>query len=155
MENSLNEEYIDDDCLIEDENFLTFKPLMECSICKKILKKPMICLNCQANFCEKCIEKWGEDHSKCPNNCENPNYKINSDKIALLSMLKFKCRNCKNEIKYNDVQSHLDLGCGKNIQEARLCDVFYKKKKLKKLSSAEVKNAREKNKEINYITSKK
>ena len=154
MDNNPNEEYIDDDCLIKDENYLTFKSLMECFICKKILKNPMICLNCQTNFCKNCIEKWCEDFSKCPKNCEEPKYKVNNDKLALLSMLKFKCRNCKNEIKYNEIKSHLDLGCGKNIEENRLCDVIYKKKKLKKLTSEEIKSVTGQNKEINYITSK-
>lgn len=57
MANNWNE-YIDDDCLIQDENYLTFKPLMECFICKKILKNPVMCSNCQSNFCKK-VSKIG------------------------------------------------------------------------------------------------
>ena len=147
-------EYIDDDCLIQDENYLTFKPLMDCFICKKILKNPVMCSNCQSNFCKKCIENWSDEHSKCPNNCENSEYKTNQDKMALLSILKFKCKNCKSEVKYNDVKSHVDSGCGKLERESKLCEIIYKKKKLKKLTSEEVKKAKEKNEEINYITSK-
>ena len=156
MENNNNEdEYINDDCLIKDENYLTFKPLIICNICNQILKNPMMCVKCQSNFCKTCIEKWSENYAKCPKNCENPNYKKNNDKIALLSLLKFKCKNCKSEVKYNDVQSHLNEGCSKNENENKLSKIIYKKKKLKKLSNDEIKNLKNNNKQINHLTSKK
>ena len=53
----LNDSYIDDDCIIKDETFLAFKNLLICNICNKILKKPMMCKNCQKVFCKTCIEK--------------------------------------------------------------------------------------------------
>ena len=31
-------------------------------ICNKILKNPMMCMNCQTNFCKKCLYKWCEDY---------------------------------------------------------------------------------------------
>ena len=154
MEDNNGDDYINDDCIIEDENFLTFKPLIMCGLCNKILKKPKMCLKCQTNFCEKCIEKWSDDFEKCPKNCENPDYQPNKDKLAILSMIKFKCKNCKREIKYNDVESHLKLGCGKKQEEDRLCNIIYKKKKLKKLTNDEIKAVKEKGKEINHLTSK-
>lgn len=155
MGDNNGDDYINDECIIEDENYLTFKPLMTCQLCNKILKNPMMCLNCQTNFCEKCIEKWSDDFDKCPKNCEHPNYKPSKDKLALLSMIKYKCKNCKREIKYNDVESHLKLGCGKKQEEDRLCDIIYKKKKLKKLTNDEIKAVKDKKKEINHLTSKK
>ena len=154
MENIKEDEYIDDDCLIKDENFLTFKPIMLCNICNKLLKNPMICIQCQSSFCKKCIDNWSENYSKCPKNCQNPTYKKNSDKLALLSMLKYKCKNCKSEVKYNDVQSHLEKGCKKRDNESRLIEEITKKKKLKKLSEEEINQIRKKNKQINNITSK-
>lgn len=154
MEDNNTDEYINDDCLIEDENYLAFKSLILCQLCKKILKNPMICINCQNSFCKKCLDNWCENYAKCPKNCQNPNYQKNTDKLALLSLIKYKCRNCKSEVKYNDVQSHLNSGCGKIENECKLSEIIYKKKKLKKLTDDEIKAIKDNKKEINYITSK-
>ena len=70
-------------------------------------------------------------------------------------MIKYKCKNCKREIKYNDVESHLKLGCCKKQEEDRLCDIIYKKKKLKKLTNDEIKAVKDKKKEINHLKNKK
>ena len=114
----------------------------------------MICTQCQGNFCKNCIDNWSENYAKCPKHCENPIYKKNSDKLALLSMLKYKCKNCKSEVKYNDVQSHLEQGCKKRNNESRLIEEICKKKKLKKLSDEEINEIKKNNKQINNITSK-
>ena len=154
MENIKEDEFFDDDCLIKDENYLTFKPIMLCNICNKILKNPMMCTQCQGSFCKKCIDHWSENYAKCPKNCQNPTYKKNNDKLALLSMLKYKCKNCKSEIKYNDVQSHIGHGCKKRDNESKLIEEICKKKKLKKLSDEEINEIKRDNKQINNITSK-
>lgn len=155
MEDNNEDEYINDDCIIEDENYRNFKSILLCPLCNKILKNPMMCMNCQTNFCKKCLYKWCEDYVKCPNKkCGNPNYKENTDKLALLSLIKYRCNNCKSEVKYNDVQSHLDSGCEKIENECRLSEIIYKKKKLKKLNPEEIKAIKDNKKTINYITSK-
>ena len=146
--------YITDDCLIEDETYSTIKLLIKCFICNKILKDPMMCNNCQKVFCKACIENYPKKDKKCPNKCKNPEYKISGDKNAMLSLLKFRCRNCKGEIKYNDVKSHLDSGCETNVNSTRLADSIYIKKKLIKLTNKEIQNITELGNQINHLSSK-
>ena len=153
MEENNENEYFCDECIIQDANFLAFNSLMKCHICNKILKNPMMCVNCQGIFCKKCIEKWQEKNEKCPNNCNQPNYAQNKDKIALLSMIKYKCKNCKEIVNYYDVDYHLGLKCG-NAKENRLVDIIYKKRKLNRLTDDEVKQIKESKIPINYLTSK-
>ena len=90
-------EFITDDCIIEDETYLKSKNTLKCSICKKILKNPMQCNNCQRVFCKECMKIILKE--KCPNGCKKPNYRANEDKLVMLSLLKFLCNNCKEEIR--------------------------------------------------------
>ena len=145
-------EFITEDCIIEDETFSKFKNTLKCSICKKILKNPMQCNKCQRVFCKECIENYPKSKKKCPNGCKKPNYRANEDKLAMLSLLKFLCNNCKEEISYNDVESHLNRGCITNLSTCTLFDEIYAKKKLKKIKKNEIKNLNQKN--INYLSSK-
>ena len=151
-----NEAFITDDCVIEDEAYLDVKDTIKCDLCKKILKEPIICKNCQSNYCKACIDKWKMTEKKCPNiNCKEPYYDKSVDKPFILSMLKFLCRNCKEEIKYNDVESHLRSGCKTSKNPSKLYDIIYKKKKLKKLTSEDVERVKNEGHDINHISSKK
>ena len=150
-----NEVFITDDCIVENETYLGWKDNIKCGLCKKILKEPIICKSCQNNYCKVCIDKWKKTHIKCPNNCEEPDYDKSLDKPFILAMLKFLCRNCKEEIKYNDVESHLKSGCKTTRNPSKLYDIIYKKKKLKKLTSEEVEKVKNEGHDINHISSKK
>ena len=150
-----NEVYITDDCVIENETYLDIKDCIKCGLCKKILKDPIICKNCQNNYCKVCIDKWKLIKKECPNRCQEPYYDKSADKPFILSMLKFLCRNCKEEVKYNDIESHLRSRCKTINNPSKLYDVIYKKKKLKKLSSDEVEKVKKEGHNINHISSKK
>ena len=91
---------------------------------------------------------------KCPNKCKKPKYVECVDKKVILSLLQFRCQNCKEEIKYNDVQKHLDSGCETNLNTARLVDSIYVKKKLKKLTKEEINNIALNGKKVNHLSSK-
>ena len=146
-----NKAYIDDDCIIKDETFLMFQNLLICDICKKILKNPMMCKNCQKVFCKACIDKRGE----CPSsNCLGSEFIINTDKQAMLKMIIYSCRNCKEEVKYDDVEKHLKNGCITQTDEPKLADTIRKKPKLRKLTPEEVKKAKDKGEKIYHLSSK-
>ena len=85
------EDFIRQDTVIEDTIFSVFKDSVICPLCSNILINPVMCMNCQSAYCKKCIDEWSEKDKKCPNKCENPNYKKSIEKINILSKLKFKC----------------------------------------------------------------
>ena len=146
------EEYITDDCVVEnDPTYIGIKNLIICPICNNIYKNPMQCNNCQKIFCKKCIENYKNDNI-CPINCQNPKYRESEDKNALLSLLKFLCKNCKKEISYNDIQSHLSSGCTTNLLQTKLFEEIFAKKKLKKLEKNEKYKLIGKN--VNHLSSK-
>ena len=70
-------------------------------------------------------------------------------------MLKYRCRNCKGEIPYNDVEKHLNDGCEKQEDGPRLIDCFYKKHELRKITPAEVEKLSKEGKLIYHLISKK
>lgn len=146
--------YINDDCILENEAYKIFKDKIICDLCKKILKEPIICKNCQQNYCKVCIDEWKKKENKCPNNCNKPDYAKSVDKPGILAMLTFLCRNCKEEIKYNDVESHLKSGCKKVKNPTKLIDFIYRKRKLYKLTKDEVKKVKEEGHTIRHISSK-
>ena len=59
-------------------------------------------------YCKKCIDDWSKKDKRCPNRCENPNYKKSIEKSNTLSKLKFKCEKCGEEISYDNVKKHVD-----------------------------------------------
>ena len=147
-----DELYIDDDCIIQSEIFIAFKDKLTCNICNKIIKDPFICKNCSRLYCNSCIE----NKRNCTNvECIGSELEKNTDKNIdyLLSLLKYRCKNCKEEVGYNDVEKHLKAGCKKN-KEISLADFIYKKRQLKKLTPNEVETARNNNQEIYHLTGK-
>lgn len=150
-----NKEYITDDCIIEDELYISIKDLIKCNICKNILKEPMQCKNCQKAYCKECFDNRLKNENKCYICGEQSEYIKSVDKAALLSNLKFLCKNCKHEIKYNEVSAHLKSGCKTNSSPTKLMDIIFKKNKVKKLSSDEVGNIKKEGNAINHLSSKK
>ena len=148
MENSNEDSFILDEDILHDENYTNFKDNIKCSKCNKIFKEPMMCKSCQTVICKSCTIDG------CPNNCIKNEFCDCIDKKGILSSLKFRCKNCKEEIKYNDVESHLKKGCKKNLSYCKLIDMFYKEKKLKKISADEAKDLVGQNKKMNHISSK-
>ena len=108
------EKYVNDETIIKDDKYETFKEYVICSICDSLMIEPVICLSCQNNYCKKCIEKWRENGGDCPNRCENPTFKDVIGRNRLISKFKFKCINgCGAEILFDNIKSHYDSDCPK------------------------------------------
>ena len=151
------ENFISKDTVVEDAIYSVFKDSVICPICSNILINPVMCMNCQSSYCKKCIERRQEKDNKCPNKCENPNYKSSIEKNNILSKLKFKCQNCGEEILYDNAKSHID-SCksnnnSKNI-ENNIGDNNIRRKRMKKINKDEIEKIKKKD-SLAYITSKK
>ena len=160
------EEYINDNTLIEDDYYKTFKDSITCPLCFCILIEPIMCMKCQNVYCKKCVNSWEQKEDKCPNRCIEPNYQTAKGKIEILSNLQFKCKDCKITIKYNEVENHKKM-CS-IIQSYDIIDdiTSYEtpfsnantsntSNKFKKISSEEMHNLQNEGKEVAYFTSKK
>ena len=97
------EKLINEETVVKSEIYLAFKEEVSCPICSKIIINPVMCMNCQNVYCKKCIDEWSKKDNKCPNRCENPNYKKSIEKSNTLSKLKFKCEKCGEEILYDNI----------------------------------------------------
>ena len=124
------DKYINDETIVKNEIYLVFQDLLNCPICSNILIDPYMCMNCQNFYCKKCIDEWSKKDNKCPNRCENPNYKKSIEKNNILSKLKFKCKNCGKEILYEDVEKHVDScepGKKEEIKEEKINNIIEEK----------------------------
>ena len=102
------ESYINEETIIQNEIYDAFQDDIICPICRNILIKPQMCNNCQNVYCRKCIEEWSKRNNKCPNRCDNPNYKRSIEKAKTLSKLKFKCKKCGTQFLYDEIKKHAD-----------------------------------------------
>jgi hypothetical protein len=110
------EQYINDDTIIKDAQYEVFKDLIYCQICECLMIEPVMCFNCQNNFCKKCINDWkSRNANSCPNRCENPIYRDVIGKNRLISKFKFKCiKGCGAEIPFEDINNHYKSNCIEN-----------------------------------------
>ena len=146
------EDYFSDDCIVEDPLFLAIKSLIFCPLCKKIFKEPMMCSICQQVFCKKCIE---DDLNKktCPNKCINCNFYRSISKNEIISKIKYKCKNCNEEVCNDSIKTHLESNCKKDCKRTKtLGELYTNKKTLEKLSKEEMKKIDKAI--INHFTSK-
>ena len=163
------DKYVNEDTIIKNETFESFQELIICPICECIMIEPVMCLNCQNNYCKKCIEDWKKKSTSCPNRCENPIYKNVIGKNRLISKFKFKCiKGCGEEILFDDIQKHYSSNCLENKLKNSNMDINKEKEKEKQkekekekeptiriLSGKEVAEYKKKNGgEIEYFTSK-
>ena len=149
------EDFIREDTIVEDAIYSCFKESVTCPICSNILINPLMCMNCQNVYCKKCIDGWSKKDNKCPNRCENPNYKPSVEKNNILSKLKFKCQKCGEEILYDNVKSHIE-SCKPNDNSKKnnnAGDNSTRTKRLKKLNKKELDKLDKK--QLARITSKK
>ena len=147
------EKLINEETVVKSEIYLAFKEEVSCTICSKIIINPVMCMNCQNVYCKKCIDEWSKKDNKCPNRCENPNYKKSIEKSNTLSKLKFKCEKCGEEILYDNAIKHVD-NCEYNIINKANKTINHGVKRVKKLNKKEVEKAKKKEKLV-YITCKK
>jgi hypothetical protein len=154
--------YVNKKTLVENEISKMFSSSTLCPLCESILIKPVMCMNCQNNYCKDCIEKWKEKNNKCPKGCESPNYQKSIGKNDILSKLKFRCVGCGNEIPYDEAEKHHGSCCpDKTISDMKqpikteeAKPEIPRKTKLKKLTPEESEKLVKKGKEMVYITSK-
>ena len=74
------EKYINDETVVQNEIYETFKDLVKCPICHCIIINPMMCMGCQNVFCKKCIDEWLKKDERCPSRCKNQNYQKSIEK---------------------------------------------------------------------------
>ena len=153
------DELINEDQIVQKDLYNILKDSITCPLCFGIYINPVMCMKCQNTYCKKCAEDWGKRDNKCPNRCENPNYQESIGKNEILSKLKFKCQNCDLEVDYNKALNHKD-SCEimKNfviIDDPPLTPTpTPTPKKLKKLTSSEIAELKNKGNKVGYMTSK-
>jgi hypothetical protein len=144
------ESYINEETIVKNEIYDAFKDDIICPKCSKIIIEPQMCNNCQNVYCRKCIEEWSKNNNKCPNRCDNPNYKKSLENAKTLSKLKFKCKKCGTQFLYDEIKKHADeCKQDKNIEE----NIDNNKRRIKKIEKAEIEKVRN-NREILRITCK-
>ena len=111
-----------------------------------------MCMNCQNVYCKKCIDDWSKKDKRCPNRCDNPNYKRSIEKSNTLSKLKFKCEKCGEEISYDNVKKHAD-SCESNAINGEIHTNNERIKRIKKIKRQDIPKTK-KNGKKEYITSK-
>ena len=127
------EEYINDNTIIKDSVYETFKDQIHCEICNKIMIDPVICLTCQTKYCRKCIEKKIKENGTCTNNCQNPMIKDVVESNNYIKKFKFRCFKCFEEIKFDDIKNHSKSDC--------------EKRKMTEVSNSTIKNYKNKTNE--------
>jgi hypothetical protein len=153
------ETYVNLDTVIRDDLFEVFKDSITCPLCLNILIEPIICMKCQKVYCKKCIEKWKKKNSKCPSNCNPPNYQDCLGKKDILSILSFKCKKCGQSINYFDAKKHHNICCPDNVsknikleEETEVEEIVLKQ--MEKISQEEVESYKKKGIRIKNIKSK-
>lgn len=127
---------IENEKIVKNEVYESFKDLIECPICLRIMYNPMMCMNCQQSFCQKCIEEWQKKSHTCPNHCDESKIQKSRTIINILSKLKFECKKgCGEEILYNDLKNHYSQGCEKKKKTNN---------KFRKISKEQMKKLRKK-----------
>ena len=132
------EKYINENTIVKNEIYESFKDSIICPICLCIIIEPVMCLECQNNFCKKCIEDWKKKDESCPNKCSAPVFKDVIGKNNVITKCKFKCiKGCGEEIKFEDIKNHYNSDC---LSKTRNIKVLNKEEvaKYKKKTGEEI-----------------
>ena len=126
------EKYVNNETIIKDSIYDTFKEFIICPNCKKLIIGPVMCLTCGTKFCNKC-----KDNADSLCKCKNPQYQNIKEEKKMISKFKFKCiKGCGEEIPYNEIKNHYISDCAKKTK-------FLRKNEVAKLG-----------KEVQYLKSK-
>ena len=109
-------EYINETTVIKDEIYKQFESSICCVICQEVMIDPMICMNCQAQYCKSCQENWSKKSKCCTNRCINTKYEKSILAQGLLNKLKFICKKCEKVIDYEDMKEHILTNCENDSQ---------------------------------------
>ncbi|CAF1375471.1 unnamed protein product [Rotaria sordida] len=99
---------------------------LNCSICQKLLWKPVACQSCETPFCSACIYQWLINNpEKCPNCDENYIERECPPFVTkLLAQLQIACfyesNGCKQIIPYERLDKH-ETECGFQYQQCPGC----------------------------------
>ena len=145
--------YFDEDCIIKNEYYNGVINLIKCKFCNNILKEPMMCKTCHESFCKICTKKMKKNKNEI-HPCKNPSYVNNINLKSIIGKIKYLCKNCKKEIKQEDIESHVKEGCIEKERPSKLMEYITRKNSLRKLSNDERRILDRKNKKINHISSK-
>lgn len=104
-------DYIKEDYISNKESYELIKQSVICYICREIMVKPVMCMNCQNVFCRRCIEHWNNLKNYCPYKCPNPEYKKCVLVGNLLSSLEIICKDCESVIKFDNMERHVLSKC--------------------------------------------
>lgn len=104
-------DYINEDNVEKDQLYESIKETIFCPICRNIMIKPVMCMNCQNNYCRSCINRWSYIKDYCPNKCKNAEYKNSLVISNILSKLNFKCKDCLTIINYEKMEKHVLSKC--------------------------------------------
>ena len=149
------EQYINEDTIIKNDKYESFKENIICPICECLMIEPVICLSCQNNYCKNCIESRKKKDGSCPNECENPIFKNVIGKNRLISKFKFKCiKGCGAKIPFDDINNHYNSNCLNNISNtAQIETPKNEKSKMTMLTKEQVAELKG-NKSLLYMSSK-
>ena len=149
------EEYINNDTCFHNDIYEVFKDAIKCPLCHNIFINPMMCMKCQNVYCQKCIDDFAKKSEKCPEGCEEPDYKKSIIKCDILSKLQFICKFCKSQIFYNDVQNHYENCKLKNPLSQNSNKESMRKTlggKLEKISTDDINKYKKKGNDVRLIT---
>ena len=150
------EQYVNEETIIKNDKYESFKELIFCPICECLMIEPVMCLECQNNFCKNCIESWKKKNGNCPNRCENPIFKNVIGKNCLISKFNFKCiKGCGAEIPFNDITTHYNSDCLNNNSINKKTDKPKNKKSSKMTMLTKEQTAKlKKNNQLEHMSSK-
>ena len=134
------DEYFSDDCVVEDTLYISLKDLITCPLCSKIFKEPYMCNECQQVYCKKCLQQDSK-LKICPKEKKRSTFSLSKNKNELVSQIKYRCKNCLEEVIQSDIKAHLKKSCEHNevIKKRKtLAEITKDKKELIKLSEKEI-----------------
>jgi hypothetical protein len=109
---------------------------IECAICKDIIYKPYMIIECGHTFCQGCIEKWIDIKKECPL-CKKTITEKTVQNLYFanekLNKLKYHCLNSGCDVivnvgyEYNNIKKHINE-CEHKILYCKYCQDHFKKK---------------------------
>lgn len=109
------EKYANNETIINNEIFESFKEFIICPNCQDIILEPFVCYSCDKNYCKKCKVNNG---GKCPK-CKKPKLKKKNNNPII--KFKFKCiKGCGEELLFNDIIRHYKSNCNKKEKKFQI-----------------------------------
>jgi len=95
-----------------------------CSICHKVLWKPVCCSGCENSFCKYCMDQWSQKSKECPNRCVFKEKKVPPIIKDILSDFQVTCfyrgNGCGDNLSYDNLEKHQNE-CGFVASECKGC----------------------------------